>query len=85
MDWFQTDVSSNQITSIDDFITKYAAGTVFGYIGNDCNVAFAFDGKTSYLKMGVLVVALQQSVLHQRDSGVESLAYEVKTIGRILK
>ena len=39
-----TDVSSNQITSIDDFITKYAVGTHSGFIGNDCNVAFAFNG-----------------------------------------
>ena len=66
MDWLQTDVSSNQITSIDDFITKYAAGTHTGYFGHDCNVAFAFDGSiTSYLKKKLLVVALHQSVLHQ--------------------
>ena len=77
-----TDVSSNQITSIDDFITKYAAGTHTGYFGNDCNVAFAFDGNNILFKKETSgCSSASVSIASASDSGVESLAYEVKTIG----
>lgn len=77
-----TDVSSNQITSIDDFITKYAAGTHTGYIGNDCNVAFAFDGNNILFKKETAgCSSASVNIASASDSGVESIAYEVKTIG----
>ena len=77
-----SDVSGNQITSIDDFITKYTAGTHTGYFGNDCNIAFAFDGNNILFKKETSgCSSASVSIASASDSGVESLAYEVKTIG----
>ena len=64
------------VTSIDDFITKYAAGTHTGYFGNDCVLTV----RCMYLlKTGCSSASV--SIASTSDSGVESLDYEVKTLG----
>ena len=77
---FQTE-RSEEITDVDNFVTNYTlTDAVFGYIGNDCNVAFTFDNSKILFSDGGSCSS-KATFRAADEDGVESLSYEIKTVG----
>ena len=77
---FQT-ARSEEITDVDNLVTSHTlTDAVFGYIGNDCNIAFTFENSKILFADGGSCSS--KSTFRAADEdGVESLSYEIKTIG----
>ena len=77
---FQTE-RSEEITDVDNFVTSHTlTDAVFGYIGNDCNVAFTFDNSKILFSDGGSCSS-KATFRAADEEGVESLSYEIKTVG----